>query len=406
MQLGYFIARKLGLRKQQSFTRTITKLAVVAIAVSISIVILSYGILLGFKSEIKNKVTGYAGDLTVKNYQLSQGSENSIISIDYELLNNIKAVDNVTSVTPFINKAGILKSDSVIEGLIFRGLPANYDFNFFEKHLIRGEMPEYSDTVDSYDIIISEHTAKLLECDTGSRVFLFFIEDGNVRRRRPRITGIFNTGLLEFDKQFSICHLRMLQRIIRPDYTAASGYEIKLNDFDKLETSEEEIGNELSYEMSARTVKLQYPTLFQWLEIVDTNVYVIIVLMLVVAAINIVTILLILIIDRIPMIGILKSLGATTKKVLSVFNWYGVFILVGGLIIGNVLALGLAFLQVKFKLVKLDADTYYMDAVPFDLPFSYWFAINICALIICFVFTYLPVSIISKVSPAQAIKFD
>jgi lipoprotein-releasing system permease protein len=234
---------------------------------------------------------------------------------------------------------------------------------------------------------------------------LYFIENGTVLRRRVSITGIFNSNLLEFDKQFAIADLRALQQLIDREYNKAAGYEVKISPTSLPTEIQNYLMSILDYNYAIKTMSELYPTMFQWLELVDTNVLVIIILMLVVAVINIMTVLLILIIDRIPMIGILKALGSNAQQIMSIFNWQGLFILIGGLIIGNILAGLLAFLQVNFKLIKLDADTYYMDAVPFELPLSYWVAINIGALLVCFIFTYIPVRLISKIDPSQSIRF-
>ena len=405
MQFGYYIAKKLSLSKQHSFTKTITTLAIAAVSISICVVILAFGILLGFKQEIREKVSGYAGDLSITSYQLSNGNENNILTIDSLLLKQLDSNDKITSIYPFLNKAGIIKSDSVLEGIMFKGVPANYDFSFYKKHLKRGRLPIYTDSSDNYDVLLSEHTSKILNLDTGDRALLYFIDNGDVKRRRPKVVGIYNTGLQEFDKQFAIADLRVLQRVVGTEYTIAGGYEVKVKDFDDVDELQNMVQSKIDYNLSTRSIKDMYPTIFQWLNMVDTNVLVIIVLMFVVAIINIVTVLLILIIDRIPMIGLLKSLGANTSKVLGIFNWQGIFILIGGLIVGNTIALGFAFLQTQYKLIGLPADTYYMDAVPFHLPLSYIILINVGALFVCFLFTYLPVRIVSRIKPTQSINF-
>ena len=308
MQLGYHIAKKLSLNTQHSFTKTITSLAIVAVSISVSVVILAFGILLGFKKEIREKVKGYSGDISISRYQLASGSETNLFDIDYEMIKEIEQEEYVSSIFPFINKAGILKSDTTLEGIIFKGLPANYDYSFYQKHLVRGEVPLYLDTVDSYDILLSEYTASILNLDTGDRVNLYFIDKSNVRRRMPLISGIFNTGLQEFDKQFAIAHLRSIQRIVNNDYSKAAGYEINVDQAEHVITIQNKLQNYLDYTYAINTVQDLYPAMFQWLDIVDTNVLVIIILMFIVAVINIITMLLILIIERIPIIVILKSM--------------------------------------------------------------------------------------------------
>ena len=404
MQIGYYIATRLSSNKQQSFTKTVTRLAIAAVSISVCVVLLSYGILLGFKQEIRQKVKGYAGDISITRYQLASGNETNYFDIDTSFMSEVNSAIGVESIFPFINKAGIIKSDSTIEGIVFKGAPSDYNFSFYNKHIVKGEVPVYSDSSISYDIMISEHVASLMQVDTGDRLFLYFIDNNDVRRRRPKIVGIFNTGLLEFDKQFAISDIRMLQQL-ENNYKVAAGYEIKVQDAESLEKVHTEISKLLDYNYAVKTLKELYPTMFQWLELVDTNVLAIIILMLLVAIINIITVLLILIIDRIPMIGVLKSLGASSSKVMSIFKWQGLFILGGGLLLGNSLAIILSFLQTQYKLFPLEPDTYYMDAVPFYLPIEFWVFINLGALLICFLSTYIPVRLISRISPSQSVNF-
>jgi|TARA_B110000908_G_scaffold160038_1_gene202847 lipoprotein-releasing system permease protein len=409
MQLGYYIAKKLSFSKQQSFTKTITVLAIAAVSISVCVVILAFGILLGFKKEIRAKVRGYAGDISISRYQLADGSESNLFTIDSAFLAKAKNTPGVETVFPFINKTGILKSDSTLEGIMFKAVPDNYDFSFYQKHLKRGKIPHYTDSTDSYDILLSEYTATIMGLDTGDNLNLYFLDNTDVRRRRPKVAGIFNTGLQEFDKKFAIAHIRSIQRIVTSDYqtayTKAAGYEVRIADYEKITVTQGSMSFLLDYNYAISTIEELNPIMFQWLDIVDNNVIVIIVLMLIVAIINIITVLLILIIDRIPMIGLLKSMGSTSGKIMSIFHWQGLFILFGGLLVGNAMALSAGYLQVNYKLIGLDADTYYMDAVPFTLPFTYLLLINLGALAVCFVFTYIPVRMVSGIQPSDSIKF-
>lgn len=405
MLFGYYIAKNLARKSSQSFTKTVVRLAIIAVSISITVVIISFGILFGFKNEIREKVSGYAGHITVSNFDLTKGSEHTIMILDSSLFQSLKAIPEVVSVSPFIHKAGILKSDSFLEGLIFKGVPASYSLSFYEHYLVKGHLPVYSDTADSYDILISEQTAHILQVDTGARLNLYFVEEGDVKRRRPKIAGIYNTGLLSFDKQFAIADLRMLQRIIGSDYSLASGYEINIENFENLDEMTEIVDRNISAVLKASSVKDQYFTMFQWLEIVDANVLVIIVLMFVVAMINIITVLLILIIERIPMIGLFKSLGAQDKSIMQIFSWQGLFILIGGLILGNVMAFGLAYLQQSYSIIKLDPQTYYMDAVPFYLSWKTTVFINVSTIVLAYLFTWLPALIVSRISPGRSLQF-
>ncbi len=405
MRFAYYIARKLSGKNSASFTRTVARLAVLAVSISILVVILSFGILLGFKKEIRDKVSGYAGHITISNFELSRGNERSSLEIDSQMMRQVSELNNVEQIHPFLNKAGILKTDSLLEGLIFRGLSSDYPLDFFEGHLKKGRLPLFTDSSDSYELLISELTAQVLNTDTGERLNLYFVENGDVKRRRVEIVGIFNTGLETFDKQFAICDLRMLQRVVGQNYQQASGYEILVSDFKQLEQTTKSVDSEISSLLRAVHVKDQYFTMFQWLEIVDSNVLIIIILMFVVAMINIITVLLILIIERIPMIGLFKSMGAKDLNIMQIFSWQGLYILLAGLLIGNISALGIAELQRHYKIIKLSAETYYMDAVPFYLPIETLIMINVSTIVLAYLFTWLPSILISRISPSRSIRF-
>jgi lipoprotein-releasing system permease protein len=405
MNFPLFIAKKLTITGKRTFTKFILRIASIAVGLSVLVVLLSMGNLFGFKKEIREKVSGYAGHFQVKKYNLSKGSESSIIPVDTKLIQSIQSIDGVKSVDEVIYKAMILKSDSVFEGLVFKGVGSNYDLNFFKPYLKSGTLPKYQHDEDSYDILVSSKTANALEKEVGDILDLYVLDESDVRRRRPKIAGIYNTGLQEFDQQFAICDLRMLQRLVSTDYNVATSYEITINKFKNLDKIQDNIEDILPHDLDVISIREQYESIFQWLEIVDTNVVVIIVLMILVAVINIITVLLILIIDRIKMIGLLKALGSKTLQITKIFSWKGIYILISGLMVANVIALLFAFLQTKYKLIKLDPETYYMDAVPFYLPAKEWIVVNIGAILIGFLFTLVPAILISKLKPIEIFRF-
>lgn len=406
MNLGLYIAKILRKQNAATFTAQVSKIATLAVFLSVFVILTSFGVLLGFKKEIRDKVAGYAGHILVKKYNLNQGVDNELFEIDKGVLKKLRQLPAVKQIYPTIQKPTIIQSDSVIEGIILKGVPADFDFSFFKKYLKKGHIPSYTDSTDSYEILISAFTANLLKLDTQDKVEMYIIEAGDVKKRKPKIVGIFDTGLQEFDKQFGVCDLRMLQRAITTDYTTCSGYEILLTDFDKMDKSQLQISEEIGYQFQAKSVKETYFSMFQWLKIVDTNVLIIVFLMLAVAGINVVTMLLIMVIDRIRMIGILKSMGAQNTQISSIFKWQGMYILAIGLILGNTVGLGLGYLQRTYKLMKLSAETYYMDAVPFHLPWSYILIINFGFILVTFLFIILPVLLVSKIKPTEILRFS
>jgi lipoprotein-releasing system permease protein len=403
MQISLYIARRLGAK---GFTRLIIRFAVAGVSLSMAVMILAVGIVIGFKNEIKQKIVGYGGHIQIKNLDLNISKEARLINKNLVPADSLKTVnDNIDWIQPFTNKAGILQASGSIEGLLFKGVPHDYNWFFFKDNLKRGRLIRNNDSMETYEVMISEVTAERLNLDTGMRVEVFFIQDGQVRRRKSEIVGIFNTGLTEFDRMVVVTDMRVIQRIYTTAYDSVSGFEVFLKDFDRMGETAEVINETLVMEMKAQTAIEMNPVIFQWLQIVDTNAWVIIVLMLIVAIVNMITALLILIVDRTNMVGILKALGATNKQVRNIFMAKGVQLILWGLLIGNVLGVGSGLFQHYTQFMELDESVYYMNSVPFRFQWDYWLALNLGTLFLCFLVLFVPTLLARRITPLKAIRF-
>lgn len=406
MTFSGFIAKRMGDRKGKSFTRLIIRIAVAGIGLSLAVMILAVGIVLGFKEEIRQKITGFGGHIQISNLDLNASKEARLIPIDSNLLKKISATDGVNEIYPYVGKAGILQKDGQIEGLYFKGVPFNYPWGFFRDALKKGRIPNYQKNEDSYEILISEITANRLKLDTGMHALVYFIQDGQVRMRNPLITGIYNTGLAEFDQKAVLADMRMIQRINGQGYDSISGYEIVLNSFDIMQSSAQQINQQIDYRLRARSASELHAVIFDWLDIIDTNAVVIILLMLIVAIINMCTALLILIVERTNMIGILKALGATNRQVRHIFVRKGLRLVVVGLLIGNGMGILSGWLLEEYKLFGLDEEIYYMDSVPFLFNSSSILCLNLGTVFFCFMVMFIPVILVNRISPVRAIRFS
>jgi lipoprotein-releasing system permease protein len=382
------------------------RFAIAGIALSLAVMILAVGIVIGFKSEIKQKIIGYHGHVQIRNLDLNHSKEARLVPLDTFLVKKISSNKSVAYVQAYTNKAGLMQSEGQIEGLVFKGLPANFDISFFKKALLKGRMLQLTDSTDTYELVVSEKTAQRMNLDTGLFTNVYFIQDGAVRRRRPLVVGIFNTGLAEFDEAVALTDMRVLQRIYTTGYDSITGYEVFLNDFNKMVPFTGEINNMLDFNLRATNAAELNSVIFDWLEIVDTNAEVIILLMIIVAIINMCTALLILIVERTNMIGILKALGASNVQIRKIFIAKGVSLVLLGIAIGNALGFLAGWILNQYKPIKLDESIYYMDAVPFAFDWTWILALNAGTLLICFGVMLLPALLVNKVSPIKAIRFN
>lgn len=361
----------------------------------------------GFQTEISEKVYGFWGHIMVTQfgfgYRFEDSSPLNKQQIDFDFIHDMPAVKHTQA---FAYKAGIIKANENIEGIVLKGVAPDFDWTYFKKYLQKGEVFESNDTTQQRDIVLSKVTAKRLALDTGDQIEVHFIER-TPRVRRFTVSGIYNTGLEEFDEKFALVDVSIIQQLNDWEPDEYSGFEIFVHQHDQIVPANEEIFyNALSPELICQTIMEINPNIFDWLSLQDMNKYIILLLMTVVAVINITTCLLILILERTNMIGTLKALGATNWTIRQIFVYYGVYIIGLGLLFGNVFGIGIILAQKHLQFIQLPEESYYVSVAPVDINLLNILLIDGGTLLICTIMLLVPSYLISRISPVKAIRFS
>lgn len=410
MNYELFIAKRIVFRskKDHQISRPIVRIAILGVALGIAVMIISVAIVTGFQKEIRNKVVGFGGHIQISNYDANSSLEIKPIDKNQPFYPRLKRLEGIRHVQVYATKAGIIKTDEAIEGVILKGLGSDFDWDFFKNKIVEGTPFLVNDSVKSKKILISKFIADRLKLKINDKFNMYFIENQQLSNRiRPfEVAGIYETGLEEFDKFYVLCDIGHIQKLNNWTDKQVGGFEILISDFNKLEVLGKKVYEMIGYNLNAKTVKEQYPQIFDWLELQNINVLIIIILMVVVAGINMISALLIIILERTNMIGILKALGANNWSVRKTFL-YTAFYLTGlGLFWGNLLGLSLCLLQKHFNLIKLSQENYYVSVVPINFSFPHFLIINVGTLVICILMLVIPTYIITKITPIKAIRFD
>ena len=406
MNVEYFIAKRLFTAKEEnnSYTKPILRIAILAIALSVAIMLLSVMIVTGFKKDVSDKIIGFGSHITITSFSDNQSYETEPIQISDSLNKSILKNPEVKHISTFATKAGIIKTKDEILGVVLKGVSSNYDWSFFNNNLIAGKCFNVNDSLRTNQVLISENSANSLQLGVGDDLIMYFVQDPP-RVRKFKISGIYNTAFTDFDKLFVMGDIKHIQSLNGWENSLVGGIEISINDFNKLDIVTQRIYDKIPYNLNAQSIKEKTPQIFDWLDLQDINVRVILILMLIVGGVNMITSLLILILERTKMIGLLKALGANNWSVRRVFLYSAVHLILKGLFLGNCIALGLAFLQQQFSIISLDPNIYYMNTVPVDFPFINIIVLNVGTIIVCYLVLIVPSIIITKITPVKAIRF-
>jgi len=381
-------------------------MSVLAIALGVAVMILSMAIVKGFKQEIREKVRAFSGDVQVLKNDLNYSLENSSFSLPKSVLEELQSDSSLLSVQAFATKPGIIKVNNEIEGVVLKGIDDSYSAKSIQSILVSGRSINFADTVQAQkEILISNHTARLLHVKVGDDFVMYFVQEP-LRKRKFTVVGVYNLGVDEVDNSYVIGSLSLIRRLNNWSDSQVGGYEIRLKDFNRLEERAAAIHQSLPIETKAFTVKELYPTIFQWLSLLDINTQVVFALMLAVALINMVSALLIMILERTTFIGLLKALGSSNWAIRKLFLYQAVFIIGLGLLLGNVLGLGIGFMQQYTHVLPLDEASYYMNFVPIQLEWMDVIWINLGTLSICLLVLLLPSLLISRIVPVKALRFS
>jgi lipoprotein-releasing system permease protein len=400
-----FIASRISFKSKRTFSKLIVRIAIVGIMLGLGVMILSLAIVKGFKQEIREKVRGFAGDISVYKYDLNNSYENSPIETDSAFIHRMKAQPYITDVMPFATKPGIIKANNEIEGVVLKGVDKNYNWSFFQKNLVAGHVINYQDTAQAQkQIIISTTIANRLRLKVGDKMLMYFVQE-RMRKRPFTITGIYDAGVDDINKAFVVGDLSLIQRLNDWKPGQVGGYELRVADFENVQDDNQKLSDIMPEKLRAYTIIESYTTIFEWLKLLDANTQVLLVLMLAVAVINMISALLIMILERTAMIGMLKAMGSSNWSIQKIFLYNALYLIGLGLLFGNLLGVGLGWLQYQTHVFKLDEASYYMKFVPIQLQPLDVLLLNLGVLIISLLVLIIPSTLVSRISPVKAIKF-
>ncbi len=415
MHFPLFIAKRLYSQQgdKRKVSRPAIHIATAGVAIGLAVMIISVCVVLGFKHTIRDKVIGFGSHIQVADFLTLQQMEQYPIVIDDSMIDVLKHIPDVAHVQRFAMKEGILKTDSDFLGVAFKGVGPEFDSTFIHNNMVEGSIPPFSDSVSHNKILVSQLMADKLHLKSGQRIFAYFFDNNGVRTRRFTIAGIYQTNLKKYDETIVFTDLYTAVKLNGWESDQASGAELSVNNFDNLDMVESRVISKVKGTVdhygetySSATIKELNPQIFQWLDLMDLNVWIILALMLIVAGVTMISGLLIIILERTSMIGILKALGARNKTIRHTFMWFAVFIIGKGMLIGNVLSLGLLALQQAFGIIKLDAQTYYVSTVPVEINALYIVALNVATLLISVFMLVAPSYLISHIHPAKSMRYE
>lgn len=366
---------------------------------------LSLSIVQGFQTEIKNKVIGFGSHIQIGKYQSQGQLESEPISKNKAFYPSLSQEDGIKHIQVYANKAAILKANEDNLGVIFKGIGEDFDWSFFDSYLKEGTRLSFDSSSKSNEIIISENIANKLKLKLGDDLLAYFIQE-NPRLRKFNIAGIYNTGLGEMDDQLVICDIRHIQKINNWEDHQVGGFEVLIDDFDRIDEMDEMVYEKIDYDLVSTSIKEVRMDIFNWLELQDMNVIIIISLLILVCGIDIISALLILILERTTLIGILKALGARDSSIRKIFIYNASYLILSGLVYGNLLGLGIAFLQIETGFLTLPREAYFIDVVPIELNFVNLLLLNLGTFTLCLLMLIIPSSLVAKIDPVKSLRFD
>lgn len=400
-----FISSRITFKSKRTFSKLIVRIAIIGIMLGLGVMILSLAIIKGFKQEIREKVRGFSGDIQIVKADNNVSYEKSAFTDSADVVNDIKSVTLVNGVYPYATKPGIIKANNEIEGVVLKGVDKTYNWEHIKKMLVSGTVIQYSDTADvQLQIMISQSIADRLKLKTGDDLMMYFVQQP-LRKRKLKIVGIFNVGVDEVDKTFVIGDLALVKRINNWTKGEIGGYEVTINDFDKLNFAAGAIDDKLPIKLKSNTILDYYPTIFEWLNMLDANTIVMLVLLMAVAVINMISALLIMILERTAMIGIFKAMGAANWVIQKIFLYNAAYLVGLGLLLGNAFGLGLGYFQQQTQFFKLDQGSYYMTFVPIKIVWTDVLFLNLGTLVICLLVLIIPSMLVTRITPVKAIRF-
>jgi len=413
LNLEYYIAKRIHFQQgKKNVSRPAVRIATIGIALGLAVMLITVAVVIGFKQEIRNKTIGFGGHIQISNFDNNNTYEMNPIKASKALIQKVSSVDGVKHVQRFATKPGIIKTDNEFQGIVLKGIDAGFDWNFFKSNLVEGNLIDVSGSTPSTGVIISKYLANLLSLKLGDSFFTYFIQD-QVRARKFKIVGIYSTNFVEYDRLFILADMRQVQALNNWSPDQFSGLEVLINDFNRIDELGDEVYSATANKFtkdgkaySTQTIKQLNPQIFSWLELLDMNVWVILILMLSVAGFNMISGLLILILERTNMIGILKSLGSTNWSIRKIFLYHSFFLIGKGMLWGNLIGLSLCAVQYFTGIIPLDPTSYYVATVPISFNWLYIILLNVGTLVASVLMMIGPSYLITKITPAKIIRYE
>ena len=405
MSFASFISARITFKSKRTFSKLIVRIAIIGIMLGLGVMILSLAIVKGFKHEIREKIRGFAGDIRVVKLDNNTSYESSPFIAESSFVKRALKSPFITHIMPFATKPGIIKANNEIEGVVLKGVDKSYDWTYFKKIMVAGSVIDFTDSVEAQkEIMLSQTTANRLKLKVGDKLLMYFVQKP-LRKRQFKIKGIFNIGVEEVDKTFVVGSLSLINRLNNWKPNEIGEYELRVADFNEVDYAADRLDDILPIKLRSYTVVEDYPPIFEWLKLLDVNSVVMLALMTLVAVINMISALLIMILERTTMIGMFKAMGATSWNIQKIFLLNAAYLIGLGLLLGNVLGLGLGFFQQQTHFFKLDQASYYMTFVPVEFNLGDILMLNIGTLVICLLVLIVPSMLVSKISPVKAIRF-
>lgn len=415
MNWKLFVARRIygSQEGEKEVSRPAVLIATWGIAIGLAVMIVAVAVVIGFKHQVRNKVVGIGSDITITHFDAQKSYETVPVAASDSLLEALKAMEGVKHVQRYSTKPGMIMTEDNFLGMVLKGVSQEYDWEFLKNHLQEGEIPVFSDTASTNRTLISRTIANKLHLKVGDKLYTYYIEGDNVRARRLSVAGIYQTNFALYDDLFLLTDLYTVNRLNSWKPDQVSGIELEVTDYNRLEEIKEDIRTQIDASSDSygstyytQTVEESNPQIFAWLDLLDMNVWVILILMTGVAGFTMISGLLIIILERTNMIGVLKALGADNLAIRQVFLSFSVLLIGKGMLWGNLIGLAFVGIQSAFHPFKLDPVTYYVDSVPVEFNIWWWVLLNVCTLLVSVLMLVGPSYLITRIHPAKSIRFE
>jgi lipoprotein-releasing system permease protein len=406
LNLSRFISKRISREQQESFSSTIHKIAIVSICIGLGAAIVSFLIMKGFQETVKNRIYSFSGHLIISKISMSNSVEEASLNINIDLYRNYQKLGYVRHMQEFAHKGGLMKTENEVLGVVVKGVGKSFDSAAFQNNIIEGRFIHFPDSGYSNEMVISKIIAGKLNAHVGDEMTIHFFQNPP-RVRKLTISGIYETNLSEyFDDKVVIGDIRMIARLNDWADSVAGGLEVFVKDVDRIDDAGMAMSEMIDYDLDIEPVSNKYVQVFEWLNLLSRQVNILLIIILVVVCVNMISIIMILVMERTQMIGMLKAMGATNQLIRSVFIYNGVNLIAKGLLFGNMLGLGLCYIQYKFRIIKLNPADYYMSFVPISWHWEIVAMLNLLTFLVVTVVLLLPTAIISRINPIKAIRFD